>query len=113
MLRKHGIDLEIHWIPAHDEIVGNELADLAAKEATGWRKVERRNGKLREIDTNYTAHQTPLPFLRSAAEAHFTKLLYEKWGEEWRNETRGRALFKITPSPTGKVLHILTSYPSG
>ena len=111
MLREHGIDLEIHWIPAHNEIVGNELADLAAKEATGWRKVKRRNGKLREIDTNYTAHQTPLPFLRSDAKAHFTKLLYEKWGEEWRHETRGRALFKITPSPTGKVLHIHDKLP--
>ena len=52
-----------------------------------------------EIDTNHTAHQIPLPFfIRSAGKAHLTKLLYVKWEEKWRNETRGRALFKIAPS---------------
>lgn len=66
---------------------------------------------MREVDTDYTAHQTPLPFLRSAAKAHFTRLLFEKWGDEWRNETRGRAPFKLTPSPTGKVLHIHDKLP--
>ncbi len=111
MLREHEIDLGIHWIPAHNKIVGNELADLAAKEATGWRKVKKRNGKVREVDNDYTAHQTPLPFLRSAAKAHFTRLLFEKWGDEWRNETRGRAPFKLTPSLTGKVLHIHDKLP--
>ena len=111
MLREHGIDPELHWVPAHNEIAGKELAGVAAKEATGWRMVKKRNGKFCEIDTNHTAHQTPLPFLRSAAKAHLTKLLYEKWGEEWRNESRGRALFKIAPSPTRKVLHIHDKLP--
>ena len=111
MLREHGIDPELHWVPAHNEIVGNELADMATNEATGWRKVKKRNGKFCEIDTNHTTHKTPLPFLGSAAKAHLTKLLYEKWGEEWRNETRGRALFKIAPSPTRKALHIHDKLP--
>ena len=34
-----------------------------------------------------------------------------KWEEEWRDETRGRALSKIAPSPTRKVLHIHEKLP--
>ncbi len=77
-LRKKGINPELHWVPAHKDIEGNELADVAAKEATGWWKVKKRNGKLCEIDTNYTAIQIPLPFLKSAGKAHLTKFLFEK-----------------------------------
>ena len=39
--REKGIDPNFHWVPAHKEIMGNELADVAAKEATGCRKVKR------------------------------------------------------------------------
>ena len=111
MLREKGINPELHWVPAHMEIEGNELADVAAKEATGWRKVKKRNRKLREIDTKHTAPQIPLPFLKSAGKAHLSKLFFEKWEEEWQNETKGRTLFKIAPSPTRKVLHIHDKLP--
>ncbi len=93
-------------MPAYKEIEGNELADVATKEATGWRKVKKRNRKLCEIDTNHTAPQIPLPFLKSTGKPHLTKFLFEKWEEEWQNGTKGRELFKIAPSPTRKVLHI-------
>lgn len=37
-LRSINKRMEIHWIPAHTEVSGNEEADIAAKEATDWRQ---------------------------------------------------------------------------
>ena len=36
-LRGEGYTVELHWIPAHTGIDGNEMADREAKKATGWR----------------------------------------------------------------------------
>ena len=51
--------MELHWIPAHQGIEGNEQADWAAKEATGWWIVRRLNGRKLEIDPDqvYESHE--------------------------------------------------------
>lgn len=43
MLCEKGIDPDLHWVPAHKEIRRNELADLAAKEATWVEKGEKES----------------------------------------------------------------------
>ncbi len=54
-LRKSEYVIELHWILAHMGIVRNELADKAAKEATGWRLKKTRRGGTRKLDTGSTA----------------------------------------------------------
>ena len=38
LLRWRGIEVRVHWIPALIGVPGNEMADRAAKQATGWRE---------------------------------------------------------------------------
>ena len=53
-LRREGYTVELHWIPAHIGIDGNEMADKEAKEATGWRQ-RKVHGRITEIDTDEIA----------------------------------------------------------
>lgn len=38
----------------------NEEADVAAKEATGWRRAQRKNGRWKEWDSGYAAERRAL-----------------------------------------------------
>lgn len=58
------------------------MADRAAKEATGWRKVKRRNGKSIEIDTSHTSPAPDLPFLRTAVKTSLAERLYAEWEDD-------------------------------
>ena len=110
-LREQDIEVDIRWIPAHIGVGGNGLADKAAKEATGWRKVKRRNGKSIEIDTSHTSPSPNLPYLRSAVRASLAEKLFAEWEDDWHKETRGRTLFKTAPKPSRKVLHLHDKLP--
>ncbi len=39
-LKTNGTPIHLQWIPAHTNIKGNEKADVAAKEATRWKKAK-------------------------------------------------------------------------
>ena len=97
-LRTRGVQLKIRWIPSHRGIPGNEAADRAAKEATGWR------------DNNQTGPRAePPPELRplkTVAKTWINKTVSQSWQAKWAAETRGRATFRHTPRPTRKVLQL-------
>ena len=57
ILKTQGKLVSFHWIPSHKDIKGNEEADIAAKEATGWRKAKRKNGKCKEWDSGSTSEK--------------------------------------------------------
>ena len=110
-LREQHIEVELRWIPAHIGIRGNEMADKAAKEATGWRKVKKRNGKSAEINTNHTSSSLNLPYLRTAVKTSLTEKLYAEWGDDWHREVRRRTLYKIAPTLSKNVLHLYDKSP--
>lgn len=110
-LREQHIEVELRWIPAHIGLIGNELADRAAKEATGWRKVMRRKGKLIEINISHTSPSPKLPFLRTAVKASLAERLFAKWDDDRHREVWGRTLYKIAPTPSRKVLHLHDKLP--
>ena len=88
--------LEIHWIPAHSRVPGNESADIAAKEATGWRTTGLPSTPL---------HTSPnLPTLTSVYKTAARYRANEQWIENWETEKHGKTTFKLTPEPSAFVL---------
>ena len=97
-LRDQGLITEIRWIPAHTGIMGNEAADRAAKEATGWRE----NG-----EGGTSARRPPELFsLQTTLATWAHKEANKAWEKKWREETRGRTTARHTPRPTKKILRL-------
>ena len=106
-VRRMGYEVQLHWVPAHIGIAGNEAADIAAKQATGWRQKKRRNNKLIEYDS-YKVSWTPkhVEVLKSAQKQAIAKITTASWCETWANETRGRTLHALEPKPRRKILNL-------
>ena len=105
-LRARGMPIHLQWIPAHKNIRGNEEADIAAKEATGWRRAKRRNGKWREWDSGHTAEKHEVGRARATIKLALEQKTLERWEEVWSREKTGRELHAICPKPTKQTLKI-------
>jgi ribonuclease HI len=97
-LRTTGVTIDIHWICAHEGVEGNEAADLAAKEATGWRMGDTRGPR---------AEPPPqLHPLRTTLKTWSRKTANLRWQASWAIESKGKAVRRHTPVPTKKVLQL-------
>ena len=108
-LRTRDTDTEVYWVPAHIGIAGNEKADIAAKESTGWRTHTKRNNRQIEIDTDRTALQIWVHPLKAAIRAIHRQQVHESWKISWSNEVKGQDLRLIVSQPDRKGLKIHTN----
>jgi hypothetical protein len=97
-LQDKGLSMTIRWIPAHVGIPGNEAADQAAKEATGWREDGRSQQPANPPSQLYPLRTTLRRWCKTQAE--------KAWTSAWREEKKGRTTYRHTPTPTKKVLQL-------
>lgn len=105
-LRKREIQIELRWIPGHADVEGNEVADVLAKEATGWRPPgdgrEQSGPRAREIVGRST--------LRSAYRRHIQQAARGHWRSLWESSPAGayyRLHFDEDPYQTAKTLRTI------
>ncbi len=98
-LHARGLSIDVHWIPAHEGIEGNEAAGQAAKEATG-----RREGDTRGPRADPPGQLYPL---KTTLKTWCRKTVNQRWNLSWSAESKGRATYRHTPIPTKKVLQPL------
>jgi ribonuclease HI len=92
--------VEIKWVPAHTGITGNELADVAAKEAAGWKV-----GGWSNRTTGTTALAKTYP-LQTTMKTWIRQEVKKEWEYNWKIEIRGRASHRYTQKPTHKILKL-------
>ena len=76
--------LNIHWIPAHIGIPGNETADAEAKSAA------KAVPLVRPAPT--------FPFITTPVLANFKKSLLKQWDQRWASHHHGRHLYRLQPT---------------
>ena len=94
--------IRLQWILAYINIKGE--ADNAAKEATGWRRVERKNGKWRECNFRQTTEM--LRRARATIKLALEQKTLKLWEKAWSSDKICRKLDAICLEPTKKTLKI-------
>ncbi|OQE71313.1 hypothetical protein PENNAL_c0107G01286, partial [Penicillium nalgiovense] len=90
-LEGRGIRTELRWIPAHQEVIGNEIVDQHAKDAA-----QEPDGSRNPL--NRYIHLAAAAKRRIRSEAKF------EWETIWAKETTSRPTRRLIEAPTKKTL---------
>jgi ribonuclease HI len=102
---RRGIDGEIRvrWTPGHEGIRGNDLADVAAKEAAEGYKCS-----IERTLPRYLRRTEGLPMNRSAVRQDFLRGLHDDWKDIWSLSPRYARISAIDTSlPSTKFLELV------
>ncbi|KAJ5667634.1 hypothetical protein N7507_003498 [Penicillium longicatenatum] len=95
--------ISIRWIPAHVGVPGNELADVAAKNAAlGGENAEGTAG---------TEAENPILRLAATAKQQVRRRIKERWALLWAREKTGKPNQRLVNTPHKKTLQLFTGLP--
>lgn len=96
-LRDLGWEIQIRWIPAHEKMLGNDIADETAKEATGYIVATRTTLEPPpEPENVQVMTATTKPIIRQA--------MKNEWLQSWMTGKHGRELFNLGVRPNKGIL---------
>jgi len=87
LLRTKGVQVVFRWIPGHNKIKGNEIADQAAKKAT----------------TDQNQRETPGTRYLSAVYGLVDRQTHHQWTERWTKGTQGSHTRTLSPEPSQAI----------
>lgn len=91
-----GVRTVIHWIPAHEDVEGNEEADRLAREATSSLNCPPQIPGIAPCQVT----------LRTSLRTGLKQRMLEDWATEWKDTKHGKELRKIFPRPTRALLRL-------
>jgi ribonuclease HI len=97
--RRHGYDVTVRWIAAHNEVEGNELADKEAKSAVE----HRRNNSPTHLLPQYLSLEQ-LPQSLSAIKQAFKQQTKGRWDRLWAKSPRYARTHSLDPNILSRSL---------
>ncbi|OJT07833.1 hypothetical protein TRAPUB_1235 [Trametes pubescens] len=95
------LQLTLRWVPGHEDVPGNEAADVAAKEAA-----HKRSSPRRQLPESL---RTPLPLSTSRARQNYKLELNRRAGVQWRTSVRGVRMAEVDGAMPSKRYGALIS----
>lgn len=104
-LPSRGVAIAIHWVPGHAEVLGNEIADTAAR---GEASMQRRGGPGEGTVRGSPVEEVSAAWLKNRR----TKVAAEEWRRETRSRSRGCGTFSV-PGEGPRIPRPLQRTPKG
>jgi hypothetical protein len=112
-LQRRRCEITIRWIPAHIGVPGNEVADVLAKQATGWKPKKKDDipstTDAPAVSPSHIQKMKWLPQLLSSCKRMVNTFARECWNRSWRDGITGM-LYKKRWQGVGMALDRLMEH---